>query len=169
MTADCKRSIDDYLGRDFGTGRGLPASCALPDVLSWYPFNEGEGVARFGELQVEYRFRSLSLPEFLEPILFYFDAGLLRRISTDFWSSEPKACEQVLHLFGPPQYRLDAYFREARLADSDWLYLDLGVALCVHPETHLITRFDAYPPCPLQVYRDQYRPIELMREFSERH
>jgi hypothetical protein len=126
-------------------------------------------VARLGERQVEYRYRSLSHPAFEHPVFFYFGQDRLSCISTDFWSLDPAECEAVLRILGAPPHRLDAFFRDAQIRDADWIYADRGLALCVNPDSRLIARLQGYPSCTLETYRELYRITELVREFPKHH
>lgn len=165
MTAGCRQSIDDLLKRDLPSWQGLPPGCALAGVLSWYPFNTGEGAARLGERQVEYRYRTLSDRRFQHPVFFYYRDDRLSCISADFWSLDHDESAAALHKLGAPADRLDAYFRDTRHADAEWIYADRGLAVHVNPNTGLIARLQGFPPTTTETFRELYRVTELVREF----
>jgi hypothetical protein len=136
-----------------------------PELLVSYPFNEGEGSIRLGEEQIEYRSRSLLHSAFSQPVFFAFNHGRLSCITSDFWSLDPASSDATLRALGEPTDRIDAFFRNQQLPQADWIYADRGLALCVNPDTRLIARLQAYPPCPLAIYRQRLRPIGPAREF----
>jgi hypothetical protein len=159
-------ALDGLLSREPSRWRGferLPVETAL----ARYPLSASEGAAMLGERPVAYRFRTLARPPGGHPFFFYFAQGRLACISTDYWSLDPAECATILAELGRPPHRLDAVFRDSIMPEADWVFAERGLALCVVPETGLIARRAAYPPCDLATYRDLYRPVETAREWNE--
>jgi hypothetical protein len=168
MMSPCQAAIDCYLERRLRDWHGLPVDCLLTDLLSRYPFNDGEGEAELGELPVSYRFRTLSHPAFDHPVFFYAEQDRLSCISSEFWSLDASVSAATLGALGEPDDRLDATFRGTSHARADRVYAGRGLALFVNPESGFIVRLMGFPPCSVESYRERYRPTGIVREFRVR-
>jgi hypothetical protein len=58
---------------------------------------------------------------------------------------------------GSPTAKLDSYFRNALLEESEWVYPDRGLTLFVEPETQVLLHVAAYPRTSLPEYRRKFR------------
>jgi hypothetical protein len=165
---DCRETIDTFLRRDLGAWRGLATGCR-EDALGWLAFRDGEGRAVFGAAHVDYVFRMLAHPGFETPVAFYFRAGTLAIVATEYWSFDVAECAALLRELGAPAHRLDLPWGHATIAGGAWAYVERGLTLGVIPATGLIAKAIAYPPCALADYAARYHPALTAREFRARH
>lgn len=164
--AGCKRFVDDFLTRVRSGESRLDGTCVLADLDNAYDFDVGTGRASRGELQIEYIYRTLARPGFVDPIFFYFRDDRLCCISNDFWSADVDESADTLEKLGQPEIRLDATFRGSAFAASDWVYPHRGLALTVVPETRIVLVRTEFVPCSLAIYRERYRNVDVFREFA---
>jgi|GEM_PF-5166972 len=161
----CKERIEEFLGRDLSRWSGLPAGCREANVTSWFQFMDGSGVVRRGEQQVEYTFRVMSHPSFLQGVSFYFAEGSLSFIETEFWSFDRVECAATLEQLGTPEQSLNLHWRDSVVPSGLRMYPTKGIAVGVIPETQLIVTFTVFPPCSTEYFLARYENASLMREF----
>jgi hypothetical protein len=164
----CKQNIEQFLQRNIGQWTGLEADCNKVDIMTWYSFNEGEGITYFGTQNAEYTFHSLQYPGFTEGIFFYFDHDKLCCIATEYWSFDKQECAKLLRETGKPMHRLDLYWRNDIIENGEWVHPDKGITLGVIPATKLIIRVIVYPKCTLNTYKSRYYNTRLAREFPRK-
>lgn len=164
----CEQNIKTFLFRHMDQWSGLHADCKKSDVITLFPFIEGEGTTHVGLKNVEYQFRSLQFDGFLESVFFYFFRNRLSHIGTEFWSFDQGECAEIIRHLGAPAHRLEFAWQEQRKADWEWLYPEKGIAIGVIPSTGLIASVTVFPPCTVDAYKDNYWNTKVSREFRLR-
>jgi hypothetical protein len=167
MTNVCQQNIGVFLGRDIGQWSGLATGCRKEDLSAWLSFNAGEGRAVFGAKHVEYEFRTLTCDGFRENLTFYFRNEELSLIATEFWSFDSEESARLLQQLGDPTHRLDFFWRDEKIENGEWVYVDRGITLGVIPTTQLIAKVMVYPPGTLTDYKESYYDTTLVRELRK--
>lgn len=161
----CEENLRQFLSRRIEQWTGLNTNCEKSEVLALFAFNEGEGVAHYGTNNVEYQFRALRYEGFFEQVYFYFSGDQLSHIAAEFWSFDSQVCADILRHLGEPTDRVDFAWKERIIAGSEMLYSDRGLAVGLVPDTNLFGLVTVFPPCSVNVYRENYWNTKLAREF----
>lgn len=136
---------------------GLP-ECKLDGIAKVFtvPDDGGWGSGYLGEENRSLLWLTVSGGGFPDSIRVWLDGDKVVMLDTPV-RSRPEELQALVARLGAPAAKLDAYFRNALLEESEWVYPDRGLTLFIEPETHVLLHLAAYPRTSLTEYRRQYR------------
>ena len=156
-SSPCAAALQAFRWPDLDGWHGLP-DCRLAEVAT--VLTPGDPAAR-GSGHLGTRRRPLQWlyangGGFPDSIRIWLDGDTVVALDTQLLVGRD-AADRLTAALGAPSARLDAWFQNVLLKDSEWVYLDRGLSLVIEPQTGALLRLTAFPRTDLDDFTGSLR------------
>ena len=158
--AICVLALKALTWPDLHQWKGLPGDCTLDAVRNVFTVPPGgwRGSGYVGEEPRELSWLSVTGGNFPRSVRVWLDGNHVVLLDAEILGKASDLNTLVKKL-SAPAVKLDSYFGNAPMPNSEWVYPQIGLTLFVEPDNHNLLRVVVYPATTVEDYRKKFRMV----------